>query len=660
MKKSLPIIVAFAVTFLFLIQAIGTLVESIYILDLMNLNLDTKVLGLLFFFTPVLLIPLFRKFRPQLVWVTFGLLLVSRGALPYLDTANRLIAAGVATGAAISLFLLLMGLRPKGLSVSRTGLWASGGLALATGLSVLLRTVYFGVEYSLSPAGGWSGILLGLVLGGMLTQLEAGEGTEGTKKAKGVTSALLGIFLILTLIYFAFSAPDVIARWTEGSYTLIVLAVSLLSAGWVLLLVLRPGLLKQMDRALLLFFNLAFTICLTGTILIHRVAFPPAVTAPAVTVTAPLWWQAFPLVLMLVFFPVLLFDLGIFTEQIWKADPAPSQFVPGLLIGALALILLVFANIFSNVWGYVKPISLFFRGKFWLSFFLPAAGISLLAWLSGRARFEYDRKQPDGFPWIWAVLLGTICLGTLIGAWPVKRGQAQANSQQSITVMTYNIQGANDRDAQKSFERQLANIRKVSPDILALQETDTARISFNNNDYARFYADSLGYYSYYGPSTVTGTFGTSILSKYPLQNTRAVFTFSDTDEIAVAEAEVEVSGYPISIYDVHPDGSDLAKMIFVEALLQRLQSKPNVIALGDYNLPDTQPAYQLLSTVLNEAWTSLYPTKVNPQGVDMTDRIDHIFVSQSLSVREAIYLLPPASASDHPVHWAEILLNTPK
>ena len=197
---------------------------------------------------------------------------------------------------------------------------------------------------------------------------------------------------------------------------------------------------------------------------------------------------------------------------------------------------------------------------------------------------------------------------------------------------------------------------------MALQESDSARISLNNNDYVRFYADCLGYFSYYGPSTVTGTFGTAILSKYPLLNTRTVYTYSDTDEIGIAEAEINVDGYPITIYDVHPDGSDLAKMTFVQALLELSQDKPYVIALGDYNLPDTQLAYELLDGVFTNAWTSVYPTKVSPDGVDMSgpNRIDHIFVSHSLGVRNPVYLLPPASGSDHPVHWAQIWLNNPQ
>jgi endonuclease/exonuclease/phosphatase family metal-dependent hydrolase len=35
-------------------------------------------------------------------------------------------------------------------------------------------------------------------------------------------------------------------------------------------------------------------------------------------------------------------------------------------------------------------------------------------------------------------------------------------------------------------------------------------------------------------------------------------------------------------------------------------------------------------------------------------RIDHIFVSPHLEVRDPVYLLAPESATDHPVHWAEV------
>ena len=90
MQKHHLLVVAFGILFLFIIQSAGTLVESIYILDLMNSNLDEKALGVLFFFVPLLLLPFFKKGQRLLVWILFGLLLISRGLTPDLNTVGRL------------------------------------------------------------------------------------------------------------------------------------------------------------------------------------------------------------------------------------------------------------------------------------------------------------------------------------------------------------------------------------------------------------------------------------------------------------------------------------------------------------------------------------------------------------------------------------------
>ncbi len=223
-------------------------------------------------------------------------------------------------------------------------------------------------------------------------------------------------------------------------------------------------------------------------------------------------------------------------------------------------------------------------------------------------------------------------------------------------VMTFNTQQSNDDFGERSYERQLALIRSVSPDILALQESDSTRISLNNNDYVRYFAEKLGYHSYYGPSTVTGTYGTAILSKYPLLNTRTVFTFSDKDEIGTAEAEIEVNGIRFTICDVHPDGSDTAMMVFAKALLERTQGKSHVIALGDFNLRDYEEAYILIDSVFINSWTSIYPNEIGANGVDMSgdNRIDHIFLSPDLTPLNPFYITPPESTTDHAVHWTEI------
>ncbi len=167
----------------------------------------------------------------------------------------------------------------------------------------------------------------------------------------------------------------------------------------------------------------------------------------------------------------------------------------------------------------------------------------------------------------------------------------------------------------------------------------------------------MGYYTYYGPTPITGTYGTAILSRYPLQNPQTIFTFSDQDEIGTAVAEIEIDGQLFTIYNVHPDGSDTAMLVWAESLLERSKDKFNLIALGDYNLRDDEEAYQLIARVYPNAWESAYPSKISADGTDMSgeNRIDHIFYSQSLTVRNPVYILPPQSATDHPVHWAELI-----
>jgi endonuclease/exonuclease/phosphatase family metal-dependent hydrolase len=262
------------------------------------------------------------------------------------------------------------------------------------------------------------------------------------------------------------------------------------------------------------------------------------------------------------------------------------------------------------------------------------------------------RLSPTG-----VVLLTLVWLGTLGTALKSSRVETVPPSAGSLKVMTYNIQQANDAFGERSFQEQLALIQEENPDILALQESDSARVSLNNNDYVRYYTGKLGYYSYFGPKTVSGTYGTAILSKYPLQNKRTIFSFSDQDEIGTAAAEVVIGGETFTVYNVHPAGSDTAMNAFAETILERSKGIDRVIILGDFNLRDYEGAYQLFANRYTNAWESVYPSKISPDGIDMSgeNRIDHIFISPDLEVRDPKYLLPPESATDHPVHWAEII-----
>jgi endonuclease/exonuclease/phosphatase family metal-dependent hydrolase len=305
------------------------------------------------------------------------------------------------------------------------------------------------------------------------------------------------------------------------------------------------------------------------------------------------------------------------------------------------MVLLIFMLIFTNVWGYVKPISSFFRNMFWLPFLLMT-GATMLLVLFRQPSMEIKPAggKPAVSPVVPAILAACFVL-TAGFAWWTTRTPPVPPDKTSLTVMTYNIQQANDEDGERSYLRQLAIIRDIDPDILVLQESDSTRVSLNNNDYVRYYASQLGYYSYFGPATTTGSYGTAILSRYPLENVRTVFSYSDKDEIGTAVAEIVVDGRRFTIFNVHPAGSATAKMAFAEALLAESQGLGNVIALGDYNLRHTDEAFALIAAV--------YHNVPGSEG-----HIDHIFLSHDLQMVDPVYIPAPQSATDHPLLYATV------
>ena len=447
--------------------------------------------------------------------------------------------------------------------------------------------------------------------------------------------------LVLTVLLFSFSAPSVIARWVEGNYALIISAVSLLSLAYAAVAFLRPVWIAAVvaKKTLLWGGNLLFTLAMLSMILAHRVAFPASPEVPVVIVTPPTFLQQIPLVLTLLFFPILFADVAVFMQAARKKKD--SSFTLGILTGALAMVIALFMLIFTNIWGYVEPVSPIFRNQFYLPFLLLTAAVTVMVLLRKPATKEAKAFESSTVPsYLLAGLAVCFVITAFFAFWTTRTPQMPVEKT-SLTVMTYNIQLANDEDGRKSYLRQLEIIREIGPDILALQESDSARIGLNNNDYVRYYASQLGYYSYFGPTTSTGTYGTALLSRYPLDNVHVVFSYSDKDEIGTTVAEIVVDGKRFTIFNVHPDGTDTAMLAFADTLLAQSAGLENVIALGDYNLRHTEEAYQRIAAV--------YHHEPGSEG-----HIDHIFLSHDLQMEEHTYIPAPESATDHPLLFATI------
>ncbi|MFX0173773.1 MAG: endonuclease/exonuclease/phosphatase family protein, partial [Candidatus Hodarchaeota archaeon] len=193
------------------------------------------------------------------------------------------------------------------------------------------------------------------------------------------------------------------------------------------------------------------------------------------------------------------------------------------------------------------------------------------------------------------------------------------------------------------------------PDIIGLQECDISRIAGGNADIVRYFANKLRMYSYYGPKTVTGTFGIALLSKYPIKNPRIFFMYSKGEQTATIEAQIQVETSIYNVYVTHL-GND-GPLVQQEAIVNEIIDKNNVILIGDFNFWSNTPQYNLTTQTLNDSW--LYASTADIVYLDeleynISRRIDHIFVSPGTSVSECHYII--SIESDHPALWVKIEL----
>jgi endonuclease/exonuclease/phosphatase family metal-dependent hydrolase len=219
----------------------------------------------------------------------------------------------------------------------------------------------------------------------------------------------------------------------------------------------------------------------------------------------------------------------------------------------------------------------------------------------------------------------------------------------TLRVFTYNIQQGYDDSGEQNFDDQISLIQSKAPDILGLQECDTARIAGGNEDVVAYFTDRLNMYSYYGPSPITGTFGIALLSRYPIENPRTYFLYSKGEQVAVIKAEVKVGEHTYKVYVTHLGNG--GPIFQISQMLKLMGGQKNVIAMGDFNFRPYEEQYTLATAEFEDAYV-IARQRYSPDGLDMEDRIDHVFVSPGIQVSYLEYL--PKGESDHPALFVEI------
>ncbi|HEY61942.1 MAG TPA: hypothetical protein G4N95_04755 [Anaerolineae bacterium] len=649
----------FTFFFLFYFQLLTDFIAAIYAFGLLGTGIPPELGFILLLFTPVLL-SFFRKRIPRLMLLILGwIALLSRAFEPMLDTRTRMIVAGIGVGALLIFlpgFLWWQTRQKSPPPITEIGT----GLLFAILLSILFRTWGAGVDVTTQSGHAWMGWLLSVLAIPMLYRaIPQSKLEKNDEKSRGVAPfgrillLSLGTIATLTMLYFTFTTPQLLSRWRgeQNDFISILLIIISLTATGVLL-TFRKKTLQSLTTKKLLIGNLLFTIVLLFTILPFQFHFPsqPS-TYPFYPPPIP-GIAIIPIILLPLLSPILILDFLFLYGELHRLRPTLRQLGYAFTLSSLFLLIILFAHIFTSVYDYIPIVGPFFRDKFWLVYLILALTITVTSLIARpENQFTYLPHKYSPKPGIIVPLLSLIFVLTIAGYFvTIPHAQTPSGEINHLRVMTYNIQQGYSEDGQFNVDGQIALIKSIDPDILAIEESDSARIANANNDLVAYFAKNLNMNSYYGPNSVVGTFGIALLSKYPIQNPHTFYMFSKGEQTAAIQAQISVNNQTFNIFATHLGNG--GPIIQQEQVLAEVDTLPNVILMGDFNFRPDTPQYELTGTILEDAWLLRGRKDSNNTGVNPQERIDHIFVSPSTLVLDCHYVR--STASDHPAMWAEI------
>ncbi len=550
------------------------------------------------------------------------------------------------------------------------------GLGFALASSILFRTLGTGLDlstYSWFQCIGWIlAIIAAIMIINLLnkrrdTKIEEtliNEKPASIWKVLGLTFGLISIFL---LIYFSFSSPTIISRWAEFDYVAILVILIIMIALFTIFTLFKPEIFAKIKLWIILLLNGLFVLTLVLTIYGHQIPLPfvegiyPFVPPPTNII------QQISVILMLILSPIILIDFTLLSRELIKSRPSTWKIGGSFTIASGYFIIMVLSAVFTIVSDYIPLVGPFFRDMIWFVFLIIGIIIVLPVLLIKKSSLIFKKAINGMKPKITiTVILGIISIGTIVSAILTEPYSIeQATTGNSIKVLSYNIQQGINEQANKDFDSQLNVIIQSDPDIIGLQESDTCRISSGNSDIVRYMNSNLKMYSYFGPKTVTGTFGLALLSKYPIENAMTFYMYSEGGEqTATIQAEITVGTTTFNIFITHlgnyvNTSVSRAQIIQQENIISRIEGKSNVILMGDFNFIPNTEQYNITTAILNDCWEvadnsilGTLPTSWIPRLP--AERIDHMFVSPGTIVSSCRYF--GGTASDHPAVIVEIQL----
>ncbi|KAL4779010.1 Frag1/DRAM/Sfk1 family-domain-containing protein [Aspergillus varians] len=170
-----------------------------------------------------------------------------------------------------------------------------------------------------------------------------------------------------------------------------------------------------------------------------------------------------------------------------------------------------------------------------------------------------------------------------------------------VTTGIWTVHFGLDNDMWASERRMRDVIQELEIDVLGLLESDTQRIIMGNRDITQFIAEDLGMYADFGPGPNKHTWGSALLSKFPIVNSTHHLLPSPVGELAPAiHATLDMYGELVDVVVFHSgqeeDPED--RRLQSEYLSKLMGSSPRPVILLSYLV--TKPLEGNYNTYVSE------------------------------------------------------------
>lgn len=276
----------------------------------------------------------------------------------------------------------------------------------------------------------------------------------------------------------------------------------------------------------------------------------------------------------------------------------------------------------------------------------PLAVLTLGASLAGRN----VEAVPAGRRVVAIPVAATLAL--VFGAWlwvdagsdvPISHGA----TNDSVTIVTYNIQEGFSRDNRWSLEATATTIESFNPDLVLIQETTRGWLTMSSVDEVRWLSERLDMPFVFGGVSHDRMWGNAILSRLPMLATHSL-VYAETDNLrrGALAVEVETPAGSLWVVSTHLDNPSQAggvRLAQAQELLDFLEGRQPAIIGGDFNADPESDVVRLMTEsgfvdAVAEVGAAA-PTSESGR------RIDYLFTSSGIHIERAT--IPDIWTSDH-------------